>query len=91
MVISDVWDIGRLSNTDRAQEVKRIVLNDIWWGRVQYLLNIYEPIVSMIRLTNIDTPCSGEVYEGMDSMLEKIAEVIKLEEKDESETFYNEI
>eukprot|EP01018_Ginkgo_biloba_P021120 Gb_25769 [translate_table: standard] len=34
MVISDVWDIWRLSNTDRAQEVKRIVLDDIWWGRV---------------------------------------------------------
>eukprot|EP01018_Ginkgo_biloba_P007987 Gb_20828 [translate_table: standard] len=33
-VISDVWDIWRLANTDRAQEVKRIVLNDIWWGRV---------------------------------------------------------
>eukprot|EP01018_Ginkgo_biloba_P006698 Gb_18188 [translate_table: standard] len=29
MVISDVWDIWRLSNTDRAQEVKRIVLDDI--------------------------------------------------------------
>eukprot|EP01018_Ginkgo_biloba_P014566 Gb_29916 [translate_table: standard] len=34
MVISDVWDIWRLSNTDRAQEVKRTVLDDIWWGRV---------------------------------------------------------
>eukprot|EP01018_Ginkgo_biloba_P021027 Gb_40274 [translate_table: standard] len=34
MVISDVWDIWRLSNTDRAQELKRTVLDDIWWGRV---------------------------------------------------------
>eukprot|EP01018_Ginkgo_biloba_P018639 Gb_01304 [translate_table: standard] len=34
MVISDVWDIWRLANTNRAQEVKRIVLDDIWWGRV---------------------------------------------------------
>eukprot|EP01018_Ginkgo_biloba_P033313 Gb_18641 [translate_table: standard] len=34
MVISDVWDIWRLSNTDRAQEMKRIVLDDIWWGGV---------------------------------------------------------
>ena len=45
----------------------------------------------MIRLTEIDTSCLGEVYEGMDSMLEKIRKVIRLEEKDESETFYNEI
>eukprot|EP01018_Ginkgo_biloba_P012194 Gb_36652 [translate_table: standard] len=29
MVISDVWDIWRLSNTDRAQELKRTVLDDI--------------------------------------------------------------
>eukprot|EP01018_Ginkgo_biloba_P030780 Gb_34348 [translate_table: standard] len=91
MVISDVWDRWRLSNTDRAQELKRIVLDDIWWGRVQYLLNFCEPIVSMIRLIDTDTPCLGEVYEGMDSMLEKIREVIRLEEKDEGETFYNEI
>eukprot|EP01018_Ginkgo_biloba_P011659 Gb_06399 [translate_table: standard] len=34
IVISDVWDIWRLSNTDRVEEVKRIVLDDIWWGRV---------------------------------------------------------
>eukprot|EP01018_Ginkgo_biloba_P012898 Gb_03610 [translate_table: standard] len=34
MVISDVWDIWRLSNTDRAQELKRTVMDDIWWGRV---------------------------------------------------------
>eukprot|EP01018_Ginkgo_biloba_P039642 Gb_35452 [translate_table: standard] len=45
----------------------------------------------MIRLIDTDTPCLGEVYAGMDSMLEKIREVIRLEEKDESETFYNEI
>eukprot|EP01018_Ginkgo_biloba_P029624 Gb_01449 [translate_table: standard] len=91
MVISDVWDIWRLPNTNRAQEVKRIVLDDILWGRVRYLLNFCELIVSMICLTDTDTPCLGEVYEGMDSMFEKIREVIRLEEKDESETFYNEI
>eukprot|EP01018_Ginkgo_biloba_P022884 Gb_03803 [translate_table: standard] len=45
----------------------------------------------MICLIDTDTTCLGEVYEGMDSMLEKIREVMKLEEKDESETFYNEI
>eukprot|EP01018_Ginkgo_biloba_P030625 Gb_17433 [translate_table: standard] len=44
----------------------------------------------MIRVTDTDTPYLREVYEGMDSMLE-IREVIRLEEKDESETFYNEI
>eukprot|EP01018_Ginkgo_biloba_P021743 Gb_37636 [translate_table: standard] len=87
MVISDVWDIWRLSNTNRAQELKRIVLDDIWWGRVRYLLIFCEPIVSMIRLTDTDTPCLGEVYEGMDFMLEKIKKIIRLEEKDESETF----
>eukprot|EP01018_Ginkgo_biloba_P012671 Gb_09587 [translate_table: standard] len=45
----------------------------------------------MIRLTNTDTPCLGEVYNGIYPMLEKIMEVMRLEEKDESETFYNEI
>eukprot|EP01018_Ginkgo_biloba_P039578 Gb_22222 [translate_table: standard] len=37
----------------------------------------------MIYLIEIDTHCLGGVYEGMDSMLEKITEIIKLEEKRE--------
>eukprot|EP01018_Ginkgo_biloba_P018001 Gb_15350 [translate_table: standard] len=78
MVISDVWDILRLSNTNRAQELNRTVLDDIWWGRVRYLLNFCEHIVSMICLRDIDTPCLGEVSEGMDSILEKIRKVIRL-------------
>eukprot|EP01018_Ginkgo_biloba_P011125 Gb_16417 [translate_table: standard] len=88
VVSSDVWDIWRLSNTIEIK-VKRIVLDDIWWVESN-TLNFCEFIISMIRLSDPDILCLGEVYEGMDSMLEKIKEVIRLE-KDENETFYNEI
>eukprot|EP01018_Ginkgo_biloba_P030172 Gb_15201 [translate_table: standard] len=74
MVISDIWDIWKLSNTDRAQELKKGPM----------LVELCELIVSMICLIDTNTPCLGEVCDGMDSMLEKIREVM-------SETFYYEI
>eukprot|EP00253_Pinus_taeda_P032335 PITA_32335 len=35
-----------------------------------------------------DTPCLGEVYENIDSMLERIKEIIRASENDPHETFY---
>jgi hypothetical protein len=45
----------------------------------------------MIRIFDIDMPCLGEVYEIIDSMLEKIREIIKASENDPFEVFYNEV
>lgn len=42
----------------------------------------------MIRAFDTDTPCLGEVYENIDSMLERIREIIRASENDPYETFY---
>ena len=47
-----------------------------WWEGVEYLLQITEPIMSMLRSTDMDRPCLGEIYDGIDSMIEKIRQVI---------------
>jgi hypothetical protein len=45
----------------------------------------------MIRTFDIDMPCLGEVYENIESMLEKIREIIRASESDPFEVFYNEV
>jgi hypothetical protein len=45
----------------------------------------------MIRTFDIDMPCLGEVYENIDSMLERISEIIKSNDDDPLELFYHEV
>ena len=68
--------------------MKMIVVDDEWWDRVEYLLAFSKPIVDLLRMLDTDKPSLGEVYEGIDSMIEKIREVINAKEKDPDEVFY---
>ena len=91
MVISQSWSLWRQSSTERATNVKRMILDDTWWERAEYLLSFTEPIMSMIRYTDMDHPCLGEVYDGIDSMLEKMKHIINEKEQDPEETFFKEV
>ena len=68
-----------------------MILDDTWWERAEYLLSFTEPIMSMIRYTDMDHPCLGEVYDGIDSMLEKMKHVINEKKQDPKETFFKEL
>ena len=46
--------------------------------------------MSMLRYTDMDRPCLGEIYDGIDSMNEKIEQVIN-EEQDPQETFFKQV
>lgn len=72
MVIGNQWGIWKQSNSERAQKVKALILDDDWWDRVTYVLEFTEPIMSMLRFTDTDEPCLGDFYDSMDMMLEKI-------------------
>jgi len=91
MVIDPLWESWRTSTSDRGQKIKSIILDDAWWDKVQYLLRFTEPILTMIRVFDTDMPCLGEVYENIDSMLERIREIIKENDNDPFETFYNKV
>eukprot|EP00253_Pinus_taeda_P032378 PITA_32378 len=88
MVINRLWESWRTSTSDRGQKIKSIILDDAWWDKVQYLLRFTEPILTLIRAFDTDTLCLGEVYENIDSMLERIREIIRASENDPHETFY---
>jgi hypothetical protein len=91
MVISQQWGIWRQSSTERATDIRKRILDDAWWDRAEYLLSFTEPILSMIRFTDMDKPCLGEVYDGIDSMIEKMRSVINAKEQDPEETFFKEV
>eukprot|EP00253_Pinus_taeda_P035891 PITA_35891 len=71
-VVSDMWEQWRLSTSDVALEVKRLILNDHFWVDAKFVAEIIEPICDMIRYADTDDPCLGEIYENMDSMCERI-------------------
>ncbi|WVZ56169.1 hypothetical protein U9M48_006740 [Paspalum notatum var. saurae] len=79
MVISDKWSIYK-DDAPTAQVVKEKILNDVWWGNVEYILRITTPIYEMIHLADTDTPCLHLIYEMWDSMIEKVKKEIYLYE-----------
>ena len=91
MVCSSLWNQWRQSQSDRAQAMKRLVVDDEWWHKVEYLLAFTKPIVDLLRMFDTDMPNLGEVYEGIDSMIEKIRLVINAKENDPDEFFYREV
>jgi hypothetical protein len=91
MVISNNWAIWRQSNSERATKIKLRILDDSWWERVEYLLKFTEPIMSVLRYTDMDRPCLGEVYDGIDSMLEKIKQIVNEKEQDPQQTFFKQL
>eukprot|EP00253_Pinus_taeda_P014475 PITA_14475 len=91
MVCSSLWNQWRQSQSDRTQAMKRLVVNDESWDKLEYLLAFTKPIVDLLRMFDTDMPNLGEVYEGIDSMIEKIRLVINAKENDPDEIFYREV
>ena len=79
-VISDTWDQWRLSTSDIAVEVKRLILDDRFWADVKFVVEFVEPICDMLRYADTDGPCLGEIYENMDSMCERIRSIVEVKD-----------
>ena len=56
MVCSSLWNQWRQSQSDRAQAMKRLVVDDEWWDKVEYLLEFTKPIVDFLRTFDTDMP-----------------------------------
>ena len=49
-----------------------MILDEHWCACVQFVLDFTEPIMTMLRFADTDAPCLGDVYDGMDTMVEKV-------------------
>nr|KYP55834.1 hypothetical protein KK1_002059 [Cajanus cajan] len=69
----------------------KLILNDMWWDKITYILNFTEPIYSMLRACNTDSPTLHLVYEMWDNMIEKVkTSIYRYEGKElnDTSTFY---
>lgn len=66
----------------------RLVVDDEWWDRVEYLLAFTKPIVDLLHMFDTDMLNLGEVYDDIDSMIKKIRVVINAKVNDSNDVFY---
>ncbi|XP_050278142.1 uncharacterized protein LOC126719653 [Quercus robur] len=76
MAISDQWASYREDDVGKAQKVKDMILSDLWWDNIDYILEFTAPIYDMLRIADTNKPCLHLVYEMWDSMIEKVKAVI---------------
>ncbi|WJX31308.1 hypothetical protein P8452_19746 [Trifolium repens] len=76
MVISDKWSSYREDNQGRAAHVKELLLNDVWWDKIDYIISFTNPIYDMLRICDTDASTLHLVYEMWDSMIENVRAVI---------------
>ncbi|KAL4653424.1 hypothetical protein ACB092_01G302200 [Castanea dentata] len=76
MAISDQWASYREDDVGKAQKVKDLILSDLWWDSVDYILEFTAPIYDMLQMADTDKPCLHLMYEMWDSMIEKVKAVI---------------
>ena len=55
MVISEFWYFWRKTNQLASKRVKDTVLDDSWWERVDLIIQIMDPIISLLVFANTDT------------------------------------
>jgi hypothetical protein len=92
MVISEEWTSYKEDDVGKATRVRDIILDDLWWDRVDYIILFTSPIYDMLRAADTDRPTLHLVYDMWDTMIEKVKAIIfRHEGKQEGEvsTFYN--
>ncbi|XP_050255226.1 uncharacterized protein LOC126701141 [Quercus robur] len=76
MAISEQWASYREDGVGKALKVEDMILSDLWWDKVDYILEFTAPIYDMLRVADTDKPCLHLVYEMWDSMIEKVKAII---------------
>ncbi|KAF8402116.1 hypothetical protein HHK36_013068 [Tetracentron sinense] len=66
MVIDKSWRFSREEDSQKAHKIEDILISDLCWDNVEYLLEFNELIVSMLRVADTDTPILYLVYEKVD-------------------------
>ncbi|XP_075636959.1 uncharacterized protein LOC142609259 [Castanea sativa] len=63
MAISDQWASYREDDIGKAQKVKDLILSDLWWDNIDYILEFTAPIYDMLQIADTDKSCLHLMYE----------------------------
>ena len=92
MVISEQWTSYKEDDVGKAIHVRDLILDDLWWDRVDYIILFTSPIYDMLRAADTNRPTLHLVYDMWDTMIEKVKAIIfRHDGKQEGKvsTFYN--
>jgi hypothetical protein len=59
--------------------VHRLCLDEEWWSKIDLFLKFTTLVFEILRSADMDKPFLGEVYNGIDTMVEKTMEIISQE------------
>ena len=79
MLVSQLWVEWRQADSEQGSLVRRLCLDEDWWGKIDLLVKFTAPAFELLRNADTDQPFLGEVYDGMDTMVEKTMEIISHE------------
>lgn len=57
------WEASRLVRDD-AIRVRHLINSDEFWAKVEAIVDLTEPIMSLLRMVDSPAPCMGKVYYG---------------------------
>ena len=92
MVISEQWTSYKEDDVGKATLVRDIILDDLWWDKVDYIILFTSPIYDMLRAADTYRPTLHLVYDMWDTIIEKVKAIIfrhESKQEDEVSTFYN--
>ena len=61
----------RQEDSERGSMVHRLLIDEDWWSKIDFFLKFTLPAFNLLREVDKSRPYLGEVYDGMDSMVEK--------------------
>jgi hypothetical protein len=76
MVVGVTWAEWRQSDSERGGMVHRVLIDGYWWSKVEFLLKFTSLGFEILRDVDIDKPFPREIYDGMDTMVDKTMEII---------------
>ena len=88
-VVCQEWNAWTESKSPQAKKIKEMLLNEDWWAECRYIVSFTSPIVELIRYADSNSPCLGEIYECIDTMVDKVKYIIR--QRNPSLDFFNEI
>jgi hypothetical protein len=52
--------------------VRKVLIDEDWWSKIEFLLKFTLLAFELLQDADTDKPFLGEIYDGMDTMVEKL-------------------
>ena len=63
MIISEQWTSYKEDDVGKTKRVRDIILDDLWWDRIDYIIIFTSSIYDMLRAADTDRPILHLVHD----------------------------